>query len=136
MDKIVKTVMKNLMEAKYSTRIFKQLIRINGEAMLEKEPIGCEFSFREYCPFIKKDYSIKEIKTLKKLLSKTIVEQLQKDNTYLQTARLIEALECLRDAKKLPKNSNKIKFVHKCVNSFDDGDLSLALRDISLLDNI
>ena len=136
MDKIVKTVMKNLMEVKYSTRIFEQLIRIDNEAKSEKDPIGREFSFREYCPFIKKDYSIKEIKTLKKLLSEAIVEQLQKDNTYLQTARLIHALECLGDFRKLPKNSNKIKFIRKCLYAFYDVSLSLALRDISLLDNI
>jgi len=136
MGKIVKTVMKNLMEVKYSTRIFDQLIKINGEAMSEEDPIGCEFSLKEYCPFIKKDYSKEELKSLKKILSEAIVEQLKKYNTYLQTARLIEALECLGDTKKLPKNSNKIKFVQKCLNSFDDGDLYSALKDISLLDNI
>ena len=138
MDKIVKTVMKKLMEVKYSTRIFEQLIRIDDEASLEEVPIGCEFSFREYCPFIKKDYSKKELKTLKKLLCEAIVEQLNKDNTCLQTARLIEALRCLGYIRKLPKNSNKINFIEKFLTFSEcfHNNLSPALKDISLLDNI
>lgn len=139
MDKVVKVVMKKIMNGRYDNSIFEQLLflrfvcvpDINGSLK------DCT-SIRDDCPFIKKDYSEVELRKLRRLILASILEELKKPHTYLETARLVEAFNRLDDANKLPKSNKKIRFVisFNAVSQFYHGNMSPGLKNISLLDNI
>lgn len=133
-------VMKRILNGRYSNRIMMQLFRLKNDRKANITKIG-EFDkpLREECPFLRKEYSERELDNFCRELEEEIYAQLEKDdNTYLQIVRMITAMEELKLKNNVEKISKKVRFckefyIHVYNNAL--GDNTEVFKLISLLDN-
>lgn len=129
MEKVIALLMKKILNGRYDEEIFNTICLLNETDEYSLEEFNCRINI---------GYSRKELKALKKLLIENILEQLKENHSFLVTARLVEALDCLGYTDKLPKSNKKIQFIIEFnkLSQNHYGHITPVLKKISLLDTL
>lgn len=131
--KIVKRVMRQIMDGGYGQEIYEELNILATKAFGHDEiNLFGRFSF------VKNDISLEECEKIRRQLTKKVEKQLEKNHTFLVTARLINAFNALNNSDNLDCKNNKVKQLYEVVwPAYTDYYLenySEAFRAISSLD--
>lgn len=133
-EKQATKIMKRIIGGKYDVEVFSELYTIEeqirrgiytAEELEKLTPLFYEYTLGE------------QRKLISQINEELLIEIKKKDNSYLQIARILEALNATRAIKKVKKTSNKIRFCLEYHNLAAIGytdSINTQFKIIALLD--
>ncbi len=133
-EKQATKIMKRIIGGKYDVEVFSELYTIEeqirrgiytAEELEKLTPLFYEYTLGE------------QRKLISQINEELLIEIKKEDNSYLQIARILEALNATRAIKKVKKTSNKIRFCLEYHNLAAIGytdSINTQFKIIALLD--
>ena len=133
-EKQATKIMKRIIGGKYDVEVFSELYTIEeqirrgiytAEELEKLTPLFYEYTLGE------------QRKLISQINEELLIEIKKEDNSYLQIARILEALNATRAIKKVKKTSNKIRFCleyHNLAAIVYTDSINTQFKIIALLD--